>query len=219
MKVKVSFLFTVMVIALLLAACTQPSVSARSYETTGTPNLQVNIPACSLDTPCGTEVEVNVTMTPEPVQLLSPAQNPFPNCLAGSDTLIEGRLLELLNAARSENGSGRVERESHLDAAAAQHALDLACNNLMDHTGSDGSTVPDRLTAAGYAFAVYAENIFAGGAGTPEAAINAMMASSKHRANLLNPDFTQVGIGYIVLEGSHYTAYYVIDFAAPSSGN
>jgi len=205
-------------ICLLLAACSHPTASARAIEMTNTPDFEADIPACSLDTPCGIEIENGETATPEPAVPLLPAENPFPNCSAGSDTLIEGRLLELLNAARSENGSGRVERESHLDAAATQHALDLACNNLMDHTGSDGSTVPDRLTAAGYAFAVYAENIFAGGAGTPEAAINAMMASSKHRANLLNPDFTQVGIGYIVLEGSHYTAYYVIDFAAPSSG-
>jgi len=205
---------------LSLSACQLPETILSNTSpigdqtSTGLTATEELVPACSVDVPCG--------LTPEPSEMrltptilsLTPVENPFIGCNAYSDTLMEGRILEIINMVRTEEGLGLLVPENRLEKAALLHALDISCNGSVSHTGSDGSTLADRLARQGYPYQVYAENIYAGGAGTPEAAVDAMMASIPHRANILNAEFTEVGISYVVLEGSSYGSYYVIDFGA-----
>ncbi len=172
------------------------------------------VSACSMDNSCGSEV----VLTSMPLEFTStpgvPTVNPFDGCNAKSDTLMESRILEIINQVRTKNGLGILAPETRLVKAALLHALDISCNGSVSHIGSDGSTLPDRLARQSYPYQVYAENIYAGGAGMPEVAVDAMMASAPHCANILNADFTEIGISFVVLDGSPYGSYYVIDFGA-----
>lgn len=76
----------------------------------------------------------------------------------------------------------------------------MACNNFFSHTGSDGSSPWDRAVRAGYTFTLIGENLYMG-SGTyndPQAVVQTWLNSPGHRANMLNPDYVHIGVGYIV---------------------
>ena len=104
------------------------------------------------------------------------------------------RILQLVNAERAAQGLSSLTRNALLDAAAVAHATDMADNNFFSHTGSDGSAVSDRATAAGYVWTKIGENIGEGNV-TPDTMMDLWMNSTGHRANILDPDFTELGVG------------------------
>lgn len=94
----------------------------------------------------------------------------------------------------------------------------MACNNFLSHTGSDGSSVGDRVRRQGYTYSWVGENIFATtntSSTAPQQAFTWWMNSAPHRANLLNTNYTDIGIGYMYYSGSTYGGYFTAVFARP----
>lgn len=104
------------------------------------------------------------------------------------------RILELVNSERGSRGLTALTQNALLAAAADAHAGDMAANSFFSHTGSDGSSVSARATAAGYVWSSIGENIGQGDL-TPQAMMNLWMNSDGHRANILNSDYTELGVG------------------------
>jgi uncharacterized protein YkwD len=104
--------------------------------------------------------------------------------------------------------------QGSLVAAAQMHSEDMACNNYFSHTGLDGSTVGGRSTRQGYGWSFVGENIGAGYS-SPEAVVQGWMNSPGHRANILSPDYTEIGIGYAFSADSDYGTYWTAVFAKP----
>jgi uncharacterized protein YkwD len=77
---------------------------------------------------------------------------------------------------------------------AQKHACDNAAAQSISHVGSDGATLPERLRREGLRVRHAAENTGLGFA-TPQAAMAFWMGSPGHRANILAPEATQIGIG------------------------
>ena len=73
----------------------------------------------------------------------------------------ESELLDLVNAARAEQGMGSLCLNSKLMAAAQAHSADQAANQNMSHDGSDGSSHIERAQRAGYDSTYVAENVSA----------------------------------------------------------
>jgi uncharacterized protein YkwD len=88
----------------------------------------------------------------------------------------------------------------------------MACNNMVSHTGSNGSSVHSRIVAAGYA-PIYSEEIIYAGGG-PQAAIAWWMNDKIHRDAILNPNTTEMGIGYASFSNGSYRDYFVVDFGS-----
>jgi len=82
---------------------------------------------------------------------------------------------------------------SQLNQAATNHANDMTTNNFFSHTGSDGSNVGTRVTRTGYNWSTVGENI-ASGYRSAQEVHDGWMNSSGHRANILNSNYTQIGI-------------------------
>ena len=134
-------------------------------------------------------------------------------CDAGWETedthplrVFERRVFELTNAERIKNGLRPLIWSDSLAAVARAHSEDMAHNGYFSHTGLDGSSPWDRLARAGIQYWNAAENICAGYS-TPEAAVNAWMNSSGHRANILNGSLTHLGVGVAYLDNSRYRYY------------
>jgi uncharacterized protein YkwD len=123
------------------------------------------------------------------------------------------QILSLINSSRAENKLSELNPNSQLDAAAQGHSQDMACNNFSGHNGSDGSTIHQRVVAAGYAPSYSEEIIYPGG--SPQEAFNWWMNDKIHRDAILNPSVVDVGVGYIYAAGSAYGGYFTVDFAAP----
>jgi len=102
--------------------------------------------------------------------------------------------------------------DSRLNKAANVHATDMTTKNFFSHTGSDGSQPWDRITRQGYTWSNVGENI-AAGYSTASAVVQGWMNSPGHCANIMNPNFTNLGVGYST--GGSYRYYWVTDFARP----
>lgn len=143
---------------------------------------------------------------------LSNTQPRTPQLLAQADFMAE--LLQLTNAERQKVGAPPLKMNDKLTQAAQRHTTDMASNNFLSHTGSDGSTMQSRVQATGYLYRALGENV-AAGQSTPAAVLKSWMMSSGHRANILNPNYTEIGLGYAMNASSKYTHYWTQDFARP----
>lgn len=133
----------------------------------------------------------------------APAETPAPS---GTDleSMRQG-VLELVNAARAENGKSPLTLNTSLCEVAQLRADEIV--KSFSHTRPDGSSCFTALKGAGLSYRTCGENI-AAGQGTPAAVMDSWMNSSGHRANILSGDFSSIGIGY-VKASSGYGHYWV----------
>ena len=92
--------------------------------------------------------------------------------------------------------------------AARRHSQDMGERQYFDHINPDGEDPGDRLSSAGYVASTWGENI-AFGYPDAESVVAGWMQSDGHCANILRPNFTEIGIGYA--QGDLWTQV----FAAP----
>jgi uncharacterized protein YkwD len=98
-----------------------------------------------------------------------------------------------LNAFRTEQEHVPLVYSDALERAARSHAEDMARNDFFSHTGSDGSEVSDRVSAAGYRWCIVAENIAKGQIDLIEV-MQAWADSPGHRRNMLSAEVTQFAV-------------------------
>jgi uncharacterized protein YkwD len=131
-----------------------------------------------------------------------------------SDTW-QSDMLALVNARRAEAGVPPLAWCATVAAAAQGHSADQAAHATMSHTGSDGSTIGVRLDRAGYTgWSRAAENV---AAGQPSVAsvMDAWMASSGHRANILDARLAHFGAGLV--DSADGVPYWTQNFGARGS--
>jgi uncharacterized protein YkwD len=102
-------------------------------------------------------------------------------------------VIALTNQQRAAAGLGALSTDGRLTAAAQRSSNDQAAHETMSHTGSDGSTVATRATAAGYHWHIIGENV-AVGYESATSVMTGWMNSAGHRANILNPQFKNIGV-------------------------
>jgi len=85
--------------------------------------------------------------------------------------------------------------QESLVCSARLHSMDMAVQDYFSHTSLDGRTPQNRIGAAGYAGSWYGENI-AWGQRSPEEVMAGWMDSPGHCSNIMNANFTEIGIGY-----------------------
>ena len=81
-----------------------------------------------------------------------------------------------------------------LAKAAYDHSADMKANDYFSHTGLNGSTAGQRITAVGYTCKTYGENI-ANGYTTEQAVMTGWLNSEGHCKNIMNGNFKEMGAG------------------------
>ena len=109
----------------------------------------------------------------------------------------------LVNAERAKYGLSALTVDTKVQQAALVRAKETA--QSFSHTRPNGSSFSTVLTEAGVSYRTAGENI-AYGQTTPQQVMNAWMNSSGHRANILNANYTTIGVGYTVINGTAYWA-------------
>lgn len=135
--------------------------------------------------------------------------------IGDSRETLKAELLEHTNAERQQEGVPPLQLSPQLSQAAQRHAEDMARNGFCGHTGSDGSSVSERVTAVGYSFSCVGENC-AAGQSNPEEVVQGWMKSPGHCRNILNPDYTEIGFGYVSDPSSSHHYYWVQVFGRGS---
>jgi uncharacterized protein YkwD len=120
-------------------------------------------------------------------------------------------LLGLINAARREANIPELTVNAQLISAAQGHSQDMACNNFLSHTGSDGSDMGHRLLAAGYAWSGFLEII---AIGTPQDAMRQWRNDAGHWDAVLSSGVTEIGIGYAYYAQSDFGGYFTVDMGS-----
>lgn len=133
------------------------------------------------------------------------------------------KLLELINSARAHprqcgtqafSATTPLAWNATLASAALDHTRSMANNNFFDHKDRDGRTPGDRAELAGYSGQLVGENI-AAGQDTPRKVLDGWLTSPGHCANLMNPQFSELGAAYAVDPKSDAGIYWTSLFGAP----
>lgn len=110
-------------------------------------------------------------------------------------TALTTEVLTLTNAERTRAGLRPFAPDTHLTGGAQAHCGDMIARDFYAHTSPDGREPWDRARAAGSAHRAIGENI-ACGQRAPAEVVQGWMNSPGHRANILKPDFTHLGVGF-----------------------
>lgn len=109
---------------------------------------------------------------------------------------VAAAVVERTNKERSREGLPILRPNANLVRAAEFLAADLADRRLLEHKDRNGRKLAERLESAGYTgWTAIAENI-AYGHKTADDVVSAWMRSTGHRKNILDPDVTEIGVGY-----------------------
>lgn len=133
------------------------------------------------------------------------------------------KLLEAINTARSQarqcgtqafTASAPLSWNASLGSVAEAHSRSMANGNYFGHKDRDGRTPGDRAELGGYSGMLIGENI-AAGLDTPRRVVDGWLASPGHCANLMNPQFRELGSAYATDPKSDAGIYWTALFGAP----
>jgi uncharacterized protein YkwD len=133
------------------------------------------------------------------------------------------KLLEQINAARAQarqcggqafSAVAPLAWNATLATTAETHSRAMANGNFFDHRDRDGRTPGDRAELAGYSGQRIGENI-AAGRDAARKVVDGWLASPGHCANLMSPQFSELGAAYAVDPKSDAGIYWTALFGAP----
>ncbi|GAA3071674.1 hypothetical protein GCM10020254_14360 [Streptomyces goshikiensis] len=199
----------------------QPSESA-SPSASGEPSPGTSSASASASAPAPASASATASAPGDPVaKAAAPAappspsrrprrRSPRPPAPVGAPAGEAAEVIRLVNIERGQAGCGALTANARLTQAAQSYTEVMARSGELSHTGPDGSTMSGRISATGYKWSATGENI-AKGQADAAAVVDAWMKSPGHRANILNCNFTEIGVGVQKAGGPWWTQ----DFARP----
>jgi uncharacterized protein YkwD len=143
------------------------------------------------------------------------SQKPPGSCTFVTSGSYPNEVVQLINQARTAAGMPALTVSPQLTAAAQAHSEDMACYSLLSHSGSDASTIAQRIAAAGYASSYSLEMIYGGYGAYPQTAFDWWMNDPTHHAVIFDSRVKEIGAGYAYVENSADGNYYTVDVASP----
>ena len=105
------------------------------------------------------------------------------------------QVVQLVNQERAKAGLKPLVSDRALAAMALDKAKDMYHNRYFSHYSPTYGSPFDMMRSYGIQYRYAGENI-AMGQRTPQEVMNAWMKSPGHRQNILNPNFTKIGVAY-----------------------
>lgn len=142
------------------------------------------------------------TVNTQPATITNPTpQPPTPEPVEPSQTAVtemtaeENLMLQLVNEQRVNNGLKPLKPMRQLNELARKKSQDMIDNNYFSHTSPTYGSFANMVYNAGIRFRSVGENLAQ--ARNAKHAFILFMASPGHKANILNPNFTHIGLGVI----------------------
>ncbi|SFR09252.1 CAP domain-containing protein [Desulfoscipio geothermicus] len=154
--------------------------------------------------PDNTNASDPITPTPQP-QPVEPKPEPAPSPAPTGLSTDEQKMLNLVNQERQQVGLAPLKSNLELVRLARLKAQDMIDLGYFGHTSPTYGSPFDMINSAGIKYYYAGENL--AGAYSVDVAHNALMNSDGHRANILNPNFKEVGIG--IVDGGPYGKMFV----------
>lgn len=122
------------------------------------------------------------------------------------------RVLELVNIERANAGVAPLVLDEALCNAANMRAIEMDRTGEFSHTRPGGRECFTVVDYCNIGYMMCGENI-AAGQPTPEEVMNSWLGSAGHKANILSPEYTKMGLGYSTGGGGEYRHYWAQEFA------
>lgn len=159
----------------------------------------------------------SATVPPAKSQPAPAAPQPPVQISAHTALTVEGIIRET-NVQRSANGIAALSESKQLDASAQVKAQDILARQYFEHTAPDGKTVSDLVADQGYTYIKIGENLALGDFTSDADVVTAWMNSPGHRANILDPQFREIGVGVAYGTYQGHAVYVAVQhFGKPSS--
>jgi uncharacterized YkwD family protein len=117
----------------------------------------------------------------------------------------EQQVVKLVNAERIKAGLNPLKSDWELARVARYKSMDMRDRNYFAHQSPTYGSPFDMIQSFAIDYRYAGENI-AAGQRSPEEVVKSWMNSSGHRANILNRNFTKIGVGFI--QGGTYQTYW-----------
>lgn len=179
---------------------------------TGTPRIQVprrDLTGMFFEPPAKTSVGLILEATdiinssPTLPSSLSPTLQVFQQIItftppaANNEQAAEATsILQLVNAARINEGLEELALEPRLMQAALLHSQDQAKRDEMSHDGAADSQPHERVKQAGYNYCITGENVAMRFDVSAVGVFDQWWNSPPHRENIMTSDFVDIGIGF-----------------------
>jgi uncharacterized YkwD family protein/spore coat assembly protein SafA len=135
--------------------------------------------------------------------LIYPGQKITVPTLPESVTAYETEVIRLVNDVRKANGLKPLLQDWQLSRVARYKSQDMRDLGYFSHTSPTYGSPFNMMKSFGISYKTAGENI-AKGYATPKAVVDAWMNSPGHRANILNPSYTHIGVGFVA-SGNYWT--------------
>lgn len=147
--------------------------------------------------PRGTRLLVAFLLLAVPGLACSGSSPSEPGGSAPSPLSVEASAVARINESRRGDGKGELLLDPVLSEMARVYSRRMRDEGFFGHVDPQGGGLVDRLRVAGIGFSVVGENLAnVGGVSDPAAVAHQMlMENPAHRANILDPRFTEIGIG------------------------
>lgn len=183
------------------SSSSDPAKSAQSQPAQTTPTTTAKTPTTTTSQST-TKPSTSVSSSTKPA-------TSTPSSYSGL-TSVEQQAFNLMNADRAVNGLPALKLNTKLTVLARDYGQDMINRNFFSHYNPEGQSPFDRMSQYGISYRYAGENLAINR--SVDAAEQAFMNSPGHRANILNANYTEVGIG-VRYDGSQ--VYVVQEFIKP----
>ena len=145
----------------------------------------------------------------QPVQQ-KPVQAEKPQATTPASSAVsafEQQVVELTNQERAKNGLPALKLDTELSKVARDKSKDMQTKNYFSHTSPTYGSPFDMMKAYGISYKSAGENI-AMGQRSPQEVVQAWMNSQGHRENIMNANFTHIGVGHVTT-GNYWTQMFI----------
>jgi uncharacterized YkwD family protein/spore coat assembly protein SafA len=125
---------------------------------------------------------------------------------------VEAEVIRLTNIERAKAGLPALKPHWELSRVARYKSVDMRDKNYFSHTSPTYGSPFDMIKAFGLSYSAAGENIAAGQT-TAKQVVQSWMSSTGHRQNILNKNYTHIGVGYST--GGSYRHYWTQLFLRP----
>ncbi|MFI6447145.1 sigma-70 family RNA polymerase sigma factor [Kitasatospora sp. NPDC050543] len=211
------------VLAVATLAMLWPDSEAPHAEPAGPSTAPVSAPELVAATPVAAPSTEPATATPSatptpeapasPTATPTPTPTPTPSATPTRETPTpERQLMDLINAERAKVGCAPLRIDPRLHTAAQKQSEDMVARNFYDHTNPDGVRPDGRITAAGYRWSAWGENLDRGPS-SPAVVLKQWMDNGIHQTNMLDCAYRDAGVG-VAPQGQNGLAW-TLDLGVP----
>ena len=125
--------------------------------------------------------------------------------------VLSSQIISYTNDERTQYAEPVLTESPQLDAAAQAKAQDMAAKGYFSHTGPDGKEPWAWIDEVGYSYSYAGENLAVRFTDSRDV-VNAWMASPAHKANIIKPAYTQIGVGVAQGDFQGRQATYVVQY-------